>query len=537
MLCCYKFAINAQRFFEILGNNVKNFCDTVLNFSIQLIRSKILNKLLALALITSITGGCVLHPPYTRPEVDAPDHWRFATNESATYANLRWWQEFGDPILDELIIEALENNKDLKVAIARVLEYASLVGVARSGFYPDVEFSGSGYKQKISTKVTALPPGTPDIYDTFMLLLSATYELDIWGKIRSTTEAAYAELLAQVEVRRTVVLTLVTSVGAAYIQLRQFDKQLDISRRTYNSRKESYELAVLRYEGGLTSELEAKQAEAEMEAAALAVIRLESLIAQQENLLSVLVGHNPESIERGLWLDSLHLPANIAAGIPSELLVQRPDLLQAEELLAAENARIGIANANFFPSINLTGDYDAESLLLKDLFTNSARTWLWGASFLQPVFTGGRLISQLEVAQARKWEAYYQYQQSVLNAFKEVDDALIAHRKAKELLTVQNRQVAALKEALDLATLQYENGQTDYLNVLDTQRRLFITELDLADIQGNTFLTLINLYKAVGGGWVIDADRMALPTEGSPFATPQNSDEDVCQNADNNGTP
>jgi len=458
-----------------------------------------------------LLGACTLHPRYTRPCVEVPDTWRIPVDESMSYCNFRWWEQFGDPHLSGLILEALEENNDLKVAINRVYQYAGQLQMVKSELYPQLGGAITAVRQEIPLGFSPFPLDVNRLSSEFVCLFNASYDLDIWGSIRSASESALAQLFAQEEARRTVVLTLVTSVATSYIQLKQFYKQLDISQQTYKSRVESYDLALLRYHGGLTSELEPKQAKAELETALAQVLDFELLVAQQENLISVLVGHPPHSIEKGVSLDDLHLAVDIPAGIPSQVLEQRPDILQAEWNLVSANAEIGVARAQFFPNISLTALYGNESLALKNLFTGPTRTWVYGASILQPFFTGGMLTGQLKVAEAQKLEAYYQYRQTVLNAFRETDDALIAHRNSLELLVVQKRRVEALVEALNLASLQYENGQTDYLNVLDARRNLFGSQLDAADVQGNTFISLVNIYKALGGGWVVEADQWALP--------------------------
>jgi multidrug efflux system outer membrane protein len=428
-------------------------------------------SLLIVVLTVVLFGSCTLHPPYRRPCVEVPETWRIPVDESLSYCNYGWWEQFGDPQLNGLILEALEQNKDLKVAIARVYQFMGQLQVVNSAFYPQINATGSGSRQEVPVGFSPLPLEIKRTSDDFILQLNASYELDIWGSIRSASESALAQLFAQVEARRTVVLTLVSSVASSYIELKQFYKQLDISRQTHKSRSESYDLALVRYHGGLTSELEPKQAKAEMETAAAQVIQFERLIALQENLISVLIGHPPQSIDSGLSLDELYMAFDVPAGIPSQILGQRPDILQAEWNLISANAEIGVARAQFFPNISLTGFYGNESFELSSLFTGPSRMWLYGVAFLQPIFTGGMLIGQLNVAEAEKWEAYYQYQQVVLTAFKEADDALISHQKSLELLKVTRLRVEALVDALSLATLQYNNGQVDYLNVLDAQTK------------------------------------------------------------------
>lgn len=483
--------------------------------------------------LSLILSSCVLHAPYRQPCMEMPQEWRTPSDDTSTTINARWWEKMEDPVLDALIVEALENNKDLFAALARIAEFRARLGVVRSQFYPQVNgaamasrqrtppallgfgggaaggASSSASQQPVLPDLASLLP-TPSPYtNTYTVILEAAYELDLWGRIYSASEAALADLLGEVEARRTLILSIVSSVAEGYIQLRQYDQQLLISKHTMESRKQSYELAVLRFEGGLTSELEVKQAASEVDEAATEVIRLEVLIPLQENLISILVGHSPRDIERGLAIDQWPEPLQVPAGLPSDLLEQRPDILQAEQVLIAANARIGEARAQYFPNISLTGNYGSESLELHNLFTSPARTWQYAANLLQPIFTGGRISSTVDLAKAQKAFAYYNYQQTVLNAFKEVDDALVSHQKSKELVIVQRNSVAVLKDYLRLAQLQYDNGQTDYLSVLDAERKLFTAQLALAQAQADVFITLVSLYKALGGGWVIDAENLS----------------------------
>ena len=463
----------------------------------------------AAAMMMCCTSCIVLYPKYERPEVEVPDHWRFTADETDSYPNYRWWEQLDDCVLNSLIYESLEYNYSLKVAIETVYQYAGQLMIARSLLYPQVNGTGLGTREQISPELLPPIPGFSPISNDFLAVLTATYELDIWGRIRSGSDAALAQLYAQVDVRRTVVLTLVQNVAAAYVLLRQYDKQLEVSRNTYDSRSESYRLAILRFEGGLTSELDARQAEAEMEVAAARVVQYELAVALQENLLSILIGRPPGDIPRGTLLSDLFLSPMVPAGLPSQLLEQRPDILAAEYNLIAANAQIGVAKAAFFPDISLTGSYGNESTQLNNLFSGNTTTWIYGMTIFQEIFTGGRLTGQLEVTESLKWQAYYQYFQTVLTAFKEVDDALVSYEKSRELFEAQERRSEALEAALHLARLQYSNGQVDYLNVLDSERSLFNAQLDMVSAQGDTYQSFVDLYAALGGGWVIDADNTA----------------------------
>lgn len=472
-----------------------------------------LNKYKGLLILLSFLSfsSCIFRPEYHRPYVDVPESWRLKTDEGTEIANLRWWEQFNDPVLNELIITALQNNNDLKIAVARVYEFYYRLGVTSSALWPEIDGQATASRNLLS--LTTIPSVLPRqrLFTQYTALLSLTYEVDVWGRIHSATDAALAELLAEIEARRAVVLTLVTSVAITYIQLRQYDKQLEIANETYKSRIESARLAKIRFDEGLTSELEVEQAASEVQSALVEVKQLEILIPQTENQLSVLLGINPQEINRGTTIDKMNMPPQVPTGLPSDLLENRPDILKAEQILSATVSRVGEARAAMFPQISLTGAYGNESSELHQLLTAPSRVWDYGISLLTPVFDAGRLAYTLDIAIAQKQEALFEYFQVILTAFAEVDTALNAHQKTKELVEVLVVQVKVLTKYLELATLRYNNGQTDYLNVLDAERTLFAAQLDLAAAQGEAFTTLIQLYAALGGGWVIDAD-MGLPT-------------------------
>lgn len=466
----------------------------------------------SLCLLLFVCYSCVMHAPYERPDIDVPHSWRLEADEGETLCNFRWWEQFHDQVLNDLIMQALAYNNDLKVAIARVWEFWDNYIIVRSPLFPQISGNASASRVQQSLLAAPLFPGTSRINNLYETYGSVSYEVDIWGQTISAAEAAFDEFLAQIDNRQTVVQTLVCEVATAYFVLRQYDDQLNISKQTYQSRVQSYELAKARWLGGLTSEMEVKQAESEMETALIEVYQLEILQQQQENRICFLTGQNPGPILRGDSLHTLTQPPAIPAGLPSDLLQQRPDILRAEALLAAANANIGVARAQFFPQITLTGQYGNESTALHNLFTNPAVTWTYGINLLQPIFTGGRLTAQLDQAEVLTLEALYTYLNTVLRAFVEVDDALIFHQNSLKLVEVQNKQVSVLTDYLHLATLQYDNGQTDYLNVLDAERRLFEAQLNYANALANSFISVVSLYKALGGGWIVDADCIALDT-------------------------
>lgn len=467
--------------------------------------SRFLFILLALGL-----AGCSFEPYYERPCMDIPCTWRVENDSLSTEANVRWWQCLEDPVLDELIMMALENNKDLGVAVFRVCEYIAKFQVSRAPLFPQIGLDATAVKERIPPALS--PTGTPLITPFYTYLFNLSYEIDFWGLIASQTHAAYSEALASVENRKTVVLTLVSSVASAYIQLRELDKELEISFQTLEDRREFLRLAILRYEGGLTSEIEVTQAASVFEQALADVTVLEAQIPQQENLISLLIGISSTPILRGKAIDTFKVPTTLPTGMPAEILTQRPDVMEAELHLIAANANIGAARAAFFPNISITALFGGESFKLPTLFNAINRIWEYGTAIMQPIFTGGALSGELNIAIAQKQEAVCHYEQTVLNAFREVNDALVGYRQAQELVKVQEGNVSANKEYFRLSWLRYYNGQTDYLTVLDAETRLFDAQISLTQAQGSVFLSLINVYKALGGGWVADADCALRPS-------------------------
>ncbi len=459
-------------------------------------------------------SGCMLGPNYSRPDVDMPQGWRLSVDKAAAVANVPWWEQFKDQVLNEYIQTSLEQNKDLKIAVAVVQEYYARLGITRSELFPSLDAAAAGARIRSSNTFLPSSSGVDQNFNDFVLAFQLTYELDLWGRIRRATEAARADLLSQEEAQRTVILTLVTSVAGTYIGLLELDKRLDIARQTLKSFEESLRLIRLRFEGGVTSELEVRQAESQVESAAVVIPRLETEIARKENQLSVLLGQNPVEIKRGKTLDELKIP-DVPSSQPSDLLEQRPDVLQAEDQLVAANAKIGEAKAEYFPKINLGALLGFETSELVDFFDGSSLFYKFGAVLAQPLFEGGRISNQVKSAEARTEQAIYNYEQTILNALKEVNDALVGYKNSGVELDVQNRQVGILKDYLRLAELRYDEGLVEYLNVLDAQRKLFDAELAQAEAQGKHFLNLVGLYKALGGGWVMEAEELSISSQDS----------------------
>ncbi len=449
------------------------------------------------------SGACTLGPDYRRPEVPLPAGWReLPVEEAETLANAPWWERFGDPRLQELIRIALAENKDLAIAVERIEEARALYGFTRADLLPQVELNGSAARLEVSGEGLApIPEGTDRETPLYQLSASVFWELDFFGRIRRATEAQRALLLATEEARRSVVITLVSDVARAYVELRDFDRRLDISRRTLESRREYVDLARLRFEGGLTSELDWRQAEAELHRTQAIVYDFERLVAQKENELTVLLGRNPSTVPRGWAVEEQPVPPAVPGGLPAELLERRPDVRQAEQVLIAANARIGEAKALLYPRIALTGFYGGESTDLDTLLEAPARTWSLAAGLLQPIFNAGKNRRRVEVSESQQRQTLYAYEAAILDAFREVDDSLVAYHKAGEQRVAQGERVAAERKVLDLAEARYRGGVSDYLEVLDAQRSLFGAELDEVGSVRDQLVALIRLYKALGGGW------------------------------------
>ncbi len=472
-----------------------------------------MNKTILSLLVVLFLTGCAVGPDYKRPAVDTPTAWRVEEKEAKDLANTAWWTQFEDPVLDDLIRTALKESDDLRIATARVEEYVGRYWVGRSGLFPQIGGSASAGRNRVSEEgmSSAVTSGLKNPVDNYQLAFNGYWEIDLWGKLRRSTEAAKADLLNTEEARQAVILSLVSAVANGYIALRDLDKQLEVAVRTAQVRKESYDLFKLRYEGGVISELELNQVKSEYEQALATIPNIEKQVAFQENGLSVLIGRNPGPILRGKSMDELVLPA-VPSGLPSDLLERRPDIRQAEQALIAANARIGVAKAQFFPTISLTGLFGWSSSALDNLFTGPAKVWSYAGNATAPIFTGGSLLGQLKATEAIQKQSLYNYQNIIQNAFREVDDALIDQKRTREQLEAQKRQVDALKEYARIARLRYENGYTSYIEVLDAERSLFNAELQYAQTQGVLFQALVNLYKAVGGGWVVEADKLTAAT-------------------------
>lgn len=478
-----------------------------------------MRKILLIILAAFSLFGCMMGPNYQRPQVDTPQTWRFEDKEAKDVANTAWWEQFNDPVLNELIQIALQENKDVKIAAARVEQFIGQYGTTRAALFPQIGAGASAGRQRTSEHTGPSPtlgdvPNSNPNFSNYELFLNGSWEIDLWGKLRRATEAARANLLSTEEARRTVILTLVTSVANSYINLRDLDKQLELTRQTAQTYKESYDIFSLRFKYGIVSEVEVSQSKSQYEQALANIPFFEKTIAQQENALSILLGRNPGPINRGKAIDQLVLPA-VPAGLPSDILANRPDIRQAEQNLIAANANIGVAKAQYYPTISLTGALGWASNDLSNLFTGPSRIWSWAVPVTAPIFTGGAIAGQVKSAEAIQQQALITYQQAIQTAFREVDDALVDQKRTKEQIASQIEEVGALRDYVRLAGLRYDNGYTSYLEVLDANSRLYSAELAQTQTQGSLFQALVNLYKAMGGGWVVEADKMTM-SKGNP---------------------
>ena len=475
-----------------------------------------MKKIIPFVFLTLFTCGCTVGPNYKRPKVDVPVTYRAAVPQDTTQAqqdssqqasqpaeqslgDQKWWEVFQDPQLQELIRTAIQNNYDVRIAAARILEAQAQLGITRADQLPTVSAGASAENDRFSAKQKVYPPGE----ETSLIQANASFawELDFWGKYRRATEAARANLLATEWARRAVINTLVSDVAAAYFQLRAYDLQLEISRRTLATRQESLQLTQTLSNGGAGTMLDVRQAEQLVATAAESIPDFERRIEQQENFISTLLGKNPGPVARGMKLtEQPHVP-EIPAGIPSTLLERRPDIRVVEGQLMAANALIGVARAAYFPQISLTALSGFQSSALSNLFTGPAGFWSFGGSLAQPIFAGGRIKSGVRLSKARKEELVLTYQQTIQQAFRGVSDSLVEYQKDREFRMHQEELVFAAKDAAQLSELRYRGGAASYLEVLTNETNAFNAELGLTQAQLNELLGLVDIYRNLGGGW------------------------------------
>ena len=466
--------------------------------------SKPMKKLaafMAAVMASTLVAGCSVGPNYHRPGVQPPTAYRDLSEnpqvqaQAASYADLPWWQVFQDPQLQELIRTALKQNYDLQLATERINGARAQVAITRSNLFPQVQGNGnfSGGKDNFQNKSNFL-----------LLTADAAFQLDFFGRLRRANEAARAQLLATEDARQTVILTLVSDVASNYFALLQLDLQLQITRDTVKTQEDSVKLTKIRVDHGVATKLDVLQAQQVLDSANAQIPDLERQIAQEENAISILLGSYPQAVPRGRPLVEQPLPPEVPPGMPSSLIERRPDIREAEQVLVAANAEIGVAKAQFFPQISLTGSGGGSfgrSSIFSSLVSSQAGTWSYGAQVSQPIFTGGALRGNLRFAKSQHESALIAYRQTIQRAFGDVSDALIGYEKLHQVRLRQEDTVKDLQESVRLSDMRYRGGTTTYLEVLDGQRSLFSAELTLAQARGTEYQSLVQLYRALGGGW------------------------------------
>ncbi len=469
-------------------------------------------------------AGCAIGPDYARPDVEVPAAYRVTPADVKATLDGAWWEQFGDPALTDLVREALAGNNDVRIAAARVDQYLGALGATRAQLFPQagVSFDASRSRTSTETGLTTLPPGTDRTYDYYQGAFQASWEIDLWGKLRRATEASRADLLATESARRAVVLTLVTQVANSYVLLRSLDRQLEIALETVKARGESLRVMDLRFKGGVISQLELSQSQVDYQTALATIPTLRQQIAATENAIAVLAGRNPGPVSRGRDIDAIPDPA-VPAGIPSELLQRRPDVQQAEQQLVAANARIGVARALYFPSLTLTGAYGSASNDLSRLFTGPTTLWAAAAGITAPVFNAGAIAGQVAQAEAAQQQALFGYRKTVQSAFADVDTALSASVRSRESREEVAKTVRALETYARLAQLRYDNGYTSYLEVTDAQSRLFNARLKYTESRQQVLTSIVGVYAAMGGGWIDVADKVAAPADAPTLEERQDS--------------
>ena len=461
-----------------------------------------LTKLLIVVLICGMFAGCKVGPNYHRQLVQTPTSYRdLHANpqlqaQATSYADLPWWQVFQDPKLQELIRTALKQNYDLQLATERINAARAQLAITRSNLFPQVQGNGNFAGGKEGNFQTN--------FNFLTLTADAAFQLDLFGKLRRATEASRAQLLATEDARQTVILTLVSDIASDYFALLQLDLQLQITRETVKTQQDSVKLTTFRVEHGVATKLDVLQAQQVLDSANATIPDLERQIAQEENAISILLGNYPQAVPRGRPLVDQPLPPDVPPGLPSALIERRPDIREAEQNLVAANAEIGVAKAEFFPQIALTGSGGGSfgrSSAFSGLMSSQLGIWAYGVQVTQPLFTGGALTGNLKLAKSQHEQALISYRQAIQRAFGDVSDALIGYEKFHQVRVRQEDTVADLQASVRLSNMRYKGGTTTYLEVLDGQRSLFSAELTLAEARGTEYQSLVQLYRALGGGW------------------------------------
>ena len=469
----------------------------------------------AACIAAALAAACTVGPDYVKPVVEPPPAWRIDYPQAVDIANTRWWEQFDDPVLNQLVASALRDNRDLVIAAARVDAFIGQLVTTRSQYYPQANYSVNASRNRTTAVGTSpLPPGADPYYSLYQGALGAAWQIDLFGRVRRQSEAAQARVYATEQGRRGVVLSVVTSVAASYINLRALDRQLEISRRTADNYANTLRIFRMRHDGGVVSRLEVEQVQSQYQQALAAIPSLEQRIAAQENLIAVLQGRNPYRIPRGRSIDDLALPG-IPADLPSSLLARRPDILQAEQDLVAANADIGAARALYYPHLSLTGSFGSISAAFTNFLTGPSIAWSAVAGLAGPLFTAGAIAGQVASAEAVSAGTLAAYQQTVLNAFRETNDALTGTIRKRQESAAQLQRVTSLREYARLSRIKFNNGYASYLEVLYAENELFAAELASVQSYADSYSQLVEVYKAMGGGWIDLADQ-ATATGSAP---------------------
>ncbi len=472
-------------------------------------RIRLLATLLAVCL-----AGCTVGPDYQRPTVVSPDAWRMDYPKATDVANTKWWEQFGDPVLNELVETALRENLDIQIAAARVDQFIGALTSTRSQLFPQIGYGADASRIRASAVgQPPLPPGADPYFSLYQGSLGASWQLDLFGRVRRLTEAAQAQVYASEQAQHGVVLSLVTSIATSYILLRALDRQLQIAQSTANNFTATARLFELRFKSGIVAKTEVMQIRSQQQQALAAIPAFEQAIASQENLISILLGRNPGPIARGKTIDQLVAP-QIPADLPSALLQRRPDILQAEQNLVAANANIGAARALYYPNISLTALLGTVSTVFSSLLSDPASTSLLAVGITGPIFTFGGIEGQVASAEAQTRQALLVYRLTILGAFRETNDALTGSQKKISEVAFQEERVLALREFARLSTLRFDKGVSGYLEVLVAENELFAAELAAVRLLADRYIQLINVYQAMGGGWVDIAVSIAPGPQG-----------------------
>lgn len=469
----------------------------------------------AAALFAALLAGCTLGPDYKRPDLDLPSAWRAEPHDAADIANTEWWKAFGDPLLDALIEDALQANKDLRLATHRIAEFNARLQVSRSAAYPQVSYNALAERQRFSeerpTGGGGLQSGVGPIVNNFAIGAVFGWEIDLWGKVKRANEAALAELLASEASRKGVMLTVVSDVATAYVQLLDLDQELAFAHQSVKNRREALDITVIRQLGGSATLLSVEQARVSLEAEQEQIPPLERDIAIVEAALSQLLGRNPGPVVRRK-MDELTLP-QLPAGIPADVLARRPDVMAAEQNLIAANARIGVAKTGYFPTLSLAAAIGLATDNVRWLFAETARTGLLGAGLAGPIYNAGRTEGDIRQAEAIQQQMQVRFEQSVQTALREVDDALVTRSKAGQRELVLDRQTVSQREISRLSRMRFDGGQSTLLDVLDADLKLQSAEKLQAQSRRDTFLALVSIYRAMGGGWMVEYERRHAPPD------------------------